>query len=126
LLPACSIGLIDSPTLAEPALPIAPLTIVDPELIYTDADDEDVETPGLQVTLRVDVTDEAIARVQLYNDADGSVKDEPVGEDLEGQPCALFLETLPLSDNPVRATTSEQRLETRAIVRAVGPDAPGR
>lgn len=126
LLPACSIGLTESDTLAEPALPVEPLTIVDADVVYTDADDEDLETPGLQVTLRVDVADEAIDEVVLFNQADGTDLSDPVREDLDGRRVALFLITLPLVENPVRATAPSLRLETHAVVRAVGPDAPGR
>lgn len=125
-MPACSLGLPEGATLAEPALPVAPLTIVDPEVIYTDADDEDLEEPGLQVTLRVEVGDEAIDRVVLYNDADGTDVSDPVHDDLDGVRSAFFLVTLPLVENPVRAAAPDQRLETRAVVRAVGPNAAGR
>lgn len=125
-LPACSIGLSESDSLVEGALPVAPLTIVDPEVVYTDADDEDLDSPGLQVTLRVNVADEAIERVVLHNDADGTDLSDPVRDDLDGLRAALFLVTLPLVENPVRARAPGLHLETHAVVRAVGSASAGR
>lgn len=126
LLPACSVGLPEGDTLAEPPLPVAPLTIVDQDVIYTDTDDEDLGAPGLQVTVRVEVADEAIDRVVLHNEADGTDLSDPVQADLDGNRVALFLVTLPLAENPVRAAALELPLEARAVVRAVGPGASGR
>ncbi len=118
LLPACSVGLPESATLAEPSLPIAPLTIVDDQVIYTDADDEDPDIDGLQVTLRVDVGDEAIDRVILHLAGDVDLS-EPVRPDLDGVRSARFLVTLPHAENPVRATALVVPAEARAVVRAV-------
>ena len=124
-LPACSIGLLEGDVLAEPALPVSPLTIVDQGVVYTDADDEDLLSPGLQVTVRVDVADEAIDRIVLHNDADGTELSDPVHDDLDGQRGAFFLVTLPLLENPVRAAALEQPAEARAVVRALRGDSPG-
>ncbi len=125
LLPACSIGLPEGDVLAEAALPVAPLTIVDQDVVYTDADDEDLLVPGLQVTVRVDVADEGIERVAMHNDADQMDLSEPVRDDLDGKRVALFLVTLPLLENPVRAVALEQPVEARAVVRAVRGESPG-
>lgn len=118
LLPACSMGLPESDTLAEPALPVAPLTIVGSDVTYTDADDEDPDIAGLQITLRVDVSDEAIQRVVLHV-ADDLDLSEPVRPDLDGQARALFVVTLPYDVNPVRATAVALPAEARAVVRAL-------
>lgn len=126
LTPACSIGLTDSDTLAEPALPVAPLTIADADVVYTDADDEDPDVAGLQVTLRVDVADEVIERVVLHNDAEHVDLSRPVREDLDGRRAAFFLVTLPFLENPVRAAALVLPAETRAVVRALSDDSPGR
>lgn len=126
LAPACSIGLPAGDTLAEPALPVAPLTIADADVLYTDADDEDPDRAGLQVTLRVDVGDEAIDRVVLHNDADGVDLSQPVHDDLDGRRAAFFLVTLPLLENPMRAAALVLPAETRAVVRALADGSSGR
>ncbi|OGQ13540.1 MAG: hypothetical protein A2138_15990 [Deltaproteobacteria bacterium RBG_16_71_12] len=126
LTPACSIGLTGSDTLAEPALPVAPLTIADADVLYTDADDEAPDVAGLQVTLRVNVADEAIERVVLHNDADGVDLSQPVHDDLDGERAAFFLVTLPFLENPVRAAALVLPAETRAVVRALSDDSLGR
>ncbi|MBI1946482.1 MAG: hypothetical protein HYS27_12345 [Deltaproteobacteria bacterium] len=125
LTPACSIGLPAGDTLAEPALPVAPLTIADADVLYTDADDEDLDLDGLQVTLRVDVADEAIDRVVLHNDAAGVDLSEPVRDDLDGRRAGFFLVTLPLLENPVRAAALVLPVEARAVVRALAAGSPG-
>ncbi|MCC7070761.1 MAG: hypothetical protein IT383_05530 [Deltaproteobacteria bacterium] len=123
LLPACSMGMPESDTLAEPSLPIEALTIVDGDVIYTDADDEDPDIDGLQITLRVEVADEAIERVVLYG-ADGTDLSEPVHTDLDGARGAFFLVTLPYAENPVRVAALVLPAEARAVVRTVrGADA---
>ncbi|MCC7108881.1 MAG: hypothetical protein IT382_06315, partial [Deltaproteobacteria bacterium] len=60
------------------------------------------------------------------NDADGTDLSDPVRDDLDGLRAALFLVTLPLVENPVRARAPGLRLETHAVVRAVGSASAGR
>jgi hypothetical protein len=95
LVVACSgcaleIGPADVIEKAQPA----PLAIVGPDegLFYTDADDVDPGMPGIQLTVRVDVQDEAIDTVHLALEQNDT--SEVVVEDLAGRRAAFFDVTL--------------------------------
>lgn len=112
-MPACSLGLGDV-VMEQAAAPI-PLTIAGPRdgLVYTNADDEDPILAGLQLTLRVDVDDESIARVDLACDAvDLS---DVVTDDLDGRRAAFFPVTLgDATEHPVVARAAA--VEVRALL----------
>jgi hypothetical protein len=87
---ALDIGPADVLENAKPA----PLAIVGPDegLFYTEADDVDPVAPGIQLTVRVDVQDEAIDVVHLALDQHDA--SEAVTEDLAGRRAAFFDVTL--------------------------------
>lgn len=108
---ACSAGI---PALAEPDAPPAPLAIAGPheELVYTVADDEDPDAPGIQLVVRVDVEDEAIDVVELA--VHGVLARDAVADDLAGRRAAFF---------DVSLTGADTRLLARARMAATGATA---
>ena len=102
---ACSTGVAPI-EIVDDAKP-TPLAIVGPNegLFYTDADDDDPATPGIQLTVRVDVDDDAMSEVRLAVDADALTA--VVSEDLAGRRAAFFDVTL--------ASTGEHPAVARAL-----------
>ena len=113
---ACSIDIQDAPVEMNPTPPA--MTIVGPSdgLFYNAADDEDPATPGIQLTLRVDVDDEAIADVDLA--VDGATQSDVVAEDLSGRRAAFFAVTLGSADEHAVVARS-LHAEAHAVLRAV-------
>lgn len=125
---ACGAGVHLGP--AEAGEYVAPLAIAGPHdaLVYNDADDEDRDVDGIQLTLRVDLLDdigEDIERVDLAV-LDVAMNDV-VTEDLAGRRAAFFDVTLVGSDTPVIASAetqhappdaTEARVHVQAILRA--------
>jgi hypothetical protein len=101
---------------APPALSIAgPRAGADAgSLVYNAADDEDAVRPGIQLTLRVDVQDEGIERVDLALDA-GDAQDDVVAEDLEGNRAAFF--AVDVADDSV-----DHQVVARAVLPAVAAE----
>jgi hypothetical protein len=110
---------------------VAPLAIAGPhdELVYNDADDEDRDVDGIQLTVRVDLADDIGADIERV---DLTVRDltlsDVVTEDLAGRRAAFFDVTLAGTDTQViaRATTAhippgatDARVEVQAILRAL-------
>lgn len=122
LAAGCSLG-VDEVTL-EPGA--APLAIAGPRdgLVYTAADDEDPEAPGIQLWLRVDVDDADIERVDLAMPASSWSASDVVSEDLSGRRAAFFAITLDGgAEHPVVASAPAQSgVEVRAVLVAAPMD----
>jgi hypothetical protein len=120
LLSACGVPVLDPGPPPEAEAP-APLSIrsAHADLVFSRADDEDTHAQGIQTTLRVDVSDELIERVDLVvsTQAGEQVLDDVVAEDLDGVRCARFVVTLAEAPKtPVRASTPD--LSSEAIQEA--------
>ena len=91
------------------------------ELIYSTADDDDLQEPGIQIVLRVDVQDERIMQVHMAVN-DGAASDDVVAEDLAGRRAAFFPVTLAGVDTPLMARAVLEGtgpIEVQAVLRAV-------
>ena len=95
-----------------------PLAIAGPHatLVYTSADDDDLDSTGIQLVLRVDVDDELIQSVELT--LPGAALADVVAEDLAGRRAAFFQVTLAGLDTPVTARAAGA-VEVQALLRAL-------
>lgn len=111
LMTGCGVPVFDpGPAPARDAPAPLSITSPQPDLVFTRADDEDPILQGIQTTLRVDVSDELIERVDLIvSGAMGQVVlDDVVAEDLDGVRTARFVVTLDgAPETPVRATSED-------------------
>jgi hypothetical protein len=113
----CSAGLY--PPELHPLEPGPALAIVAPheaDVVYTEADDEALDVEGIQITLRVDVRDEAIQYVLLRQAEEE--QDDVVGEDLDGNRAALFEITLAPAANTLIARAPDVDFEASATLTA--------
>lgn len=126
LSPACSLGVEPSP-LEEDTLELPPLLELETpraDLVYSAADDEDPNVPGVQLHLRVRVNDleNGVWLEDVALGTAGSVQRTSVHEDWRGWRCAQLPITVFPEDEPTtvvlvaRAGDGLQELEQRIVV----------
>lgn len=132
LSPGCSLG-VEAPLLEEDSAPLPPplLELETPcaDLVYSAADDEEPNVPGVQLHLRVRVNDveNGVWLEDVALGTEGNVQRATVHEDWRGQRSAQLPITVLPGDEPTtvtlvaRAGEGLEKLEQRIVV---GPGRP--